>query len=414
MNMNMKKKMKAFFTMKRHANEGFTLVELIVVIAILAILAGVAVPAYSGYIEKAERAADDQLLGTLNTAFAAACAFNGESNYGRSDNPSITINAGAVASNALNTANDMIDASFEEFFEGGTFKVATELFYKQSIGGFAFSSGVYANLTFDEALIALVKGSEFYLADGLGVDNLMDKVDFITNLAASLADQTANNGDGNGAWQMLTRYNQALLDDLGIVFPENYDELSEPEQLAVMAPLKSLVDEKIAVLNTQNIAGWDKMSPEEKSQYAQNQILANYAVLDAAKQMKGQNADTVLASIKNTSNFTQLIKDNENGVSQAAAAYGLYTAYAYSISDPTEREKAIAKANDPVALLSAMNDDGFKTYLDKPEAKTNLQGYMAAMEMVDSSAQDKDAVHSLMVNGFTDPELLAVIQQAMK
>ena len=78
--MNMKKKMKAFFTMKRHANEGFTLVELIVVIAILAILAGAAVPAYSGYIEKAERAADDQLLGTLKTAFAAASAFNGESN----------------------------------------------------------------------------------------------------------------------------------------------------------------------------------------------------------------------------------------------------------------------------------------------------------------------------------------------
>ena len=35
-------------------NEGFTLVELIVVIAILAILAAVAVPAYSGYITKAK------------------------------------------------------------------------------------------------------------------------------------------------------------------------------------------------------------------------------------------------------------------------------------------------------------------------------------------------------------------------
>ena len=49
-------------------NGGFTLVELIVVIAILAILAGVAVPAYSGYIAKAEQAADLQTLSAVNTA----------------------------------------------------------------------------------------------------------------------------------------------------------------------------------------------------------------------------------------------------------------------------------------------------------------------------------------------------------
>ena len=53
---------------------GFTLVELIVVIAILGILAGVAVPVYSGYIQKAGKAADYQLLGAINTAFHAACA----------------------------------------------------------------------------------------------------------------------------------------------------------------------------------------------------------------------------------------------------------------------------------------------------------------------------------------------------
>ena len=39
-------------------NGGFTLVELIVVIAILAILAGIAIPAYSGYIQKAEEHSD--------------------------------------------------------------------------------------------------------------------------------------------------------------------------------------------------------------------------------------------------------------------------------------------------------------------------------------------------------------------
>jgi len=50
---------------------GFTLVELIVVIAILAILAGVAVPAYSGYITKANEASDYTLLDSVKTAVVA-------------------------------------------------------------------------------------------------------------------------------------------------------------------------------------------------------------------------------------------------------------------------------------------------------------------------------------------------------
>ena len=65
------------FAKKVANHEGFTLVELIVVIAILGILAGIAIPVYSGYIKKANQAADNMLLSAVNTALGAARAENG-------------------------------------------------------------------------------------------------------------------------------------------------------------------------------------------------------------------------------------------------------------------------------------------------------------------------------------------------
>lgn len=65
--MKIKENIKRFFTLSR-AHDGFTLVELIVVIAILAILAGVAVPAYSGYITRTNKTADQKLAAEVADA----------------------------------------------------------------------------------------------------------------------------------------------------------------------------------------------------------------------------------------------------------------------------------------------------------------------------------------------------------
>lgn len=132
--MNIKKNWKRFFTLDRHHAEGFTLVELIVVIAILAILGGVAVPAYSGYVEKAEQAADDALLASLNTAYAAACATNGENHIGRTD-ASAKIGANKEATVTVSGIDGFKNA-FELFYESEAFKYYEVLGFDSETGLF--------------------------------------------------------------------------------------------------------------------------------------------------------------------------------------------------------------------------------------------------------------------------------------
>lgn len=98
---------------------GFTLVELIVVIAILGILTAVAVPAYTGYIEKANEAKDLQLVSAVNTAFGAACTENTAlvtDVTATLDLANNTINVSAVT-NTDATAAEIV-ASFNLYFQG--------------------------------------------------------------------------------------------------------------------------------------------------------------------------------------------------------------------------------------------------------------------------------------------------------
>jgi len=118
--------------------DGFTLVELIVVIAILAILAGVAIPAYSGYIEKANDASVITELDAIQTAVQGANATAG----------SITkINLSADGKEITVTANpatlaETFATDFNTYY-GGTFKSGTTytLTKAVSLTGTSYASG---------------------------------------------------------------------------------------------------------------------------------------------------------------------------------------------------------------------------------------------------------------------------------
>ena len=93
--------------------DGFTLVELIVVIAILAILAGVAIPAYSGYIKKANDSAVETELAAISSAAMAANATQGEISQitVSADGKTITVTAGTEG------FDGKFEANFAQYYE---------------------------------------------------------------------------------------------------------------------------------------------------------------------------------------------------------------------------------------------------------------------------------------------------------
>ena len=387
----MKKKLKRFFALRRNADGGFTLVELIVVIAILAILAGVAVPAYNGYIKKANQAADEQLLAAVNKAFAAACAVESVDHYNAGANDP-AIEDGKLGEITVNGVPDF-NAVFENFFDTeGEFKVITKLFYNGNIGGFAEN----AEITYTDANGVVYKASASDIAKYQATTwaaNLSSEE--ILQMVASVAD-SVQEGYSEKFQDLVESdaFEEAAAAALG-VSKDEYGELYEDMRAELQAKYKN-----------------QGMSNKDAKAAAEKELNSNIAVLVSANRAQ-EAGSTILSTLKENGGQDAKDKINANlagdstlGFSEAALAYGLYNSYIYSKTDLTTEEKQ--EQSDPVhALSGGFEDPDFQKYLDSDQAQKDLEGLLAAMNVI--SSQDTDTASSVVMGGLASDEMIGAM-----
>jgi len=419
--MKIKANLKRFLSMSRQ-NGGFTLVELIVVIAILAILAGVAIPAYSGYITKANEAADQQLLSAVNRAFAAACNSNG---FSQMDVASATLKVssdgqiGGVTRAAtvylsnvkLKETNadvtDKVEAAFVTFFagnEGAAFKTVNgPLSLDPSTGMFALpgEGGGSVKVTFGDVEFYISQEAADKLANStfgekIGSDALLGKVDIVSSIASSLL------VDGDSTYSVIEK----------LIYGNDPDNPSEAYKEALAAQLDMHIDDLNGLL--------DELEAEDPA--AKSQFLANSLVLSAAKNTEGMDT-----SFLGAAGFANELKSNlsdpakaQDALAQAALAYGMYNAYANSSfgNDTLKNNVANMETSNGFSgmtnMLGDLEDPNFKAYMESDEGKADLEAYKSAMSIINESAnQSPDAATGVLINGFQDEELSGLLNQIM-
>lgn len=89
----------------KKVQQGFTLIELMIVVAIIGILAAVAIPAYQDYIARAQAAEGAELLAGLKTGIAEEYGQTGTPPDMGTGNLTSAVRTGKYVSNITNAAN---------------------------------------------------------------------------------------------------------------------------------------------------------------------------------------------------------------------------------------------------------------------------------------------------------------------